>query len=550
MTTQHFTKRLFISILMLMISMPAIAQPYFYPAFDPDNPVAPITDYPGNPMHINCDMVELAQLAPGKRLIAITWDEALTMAGAGYQSYLQVIDESTGLTNTIALPQNSHSPDVVIADNVQYDGTSYFVAVVYVDQTGSLPYEVKMDVYEVTGITSSPLGLSSIGSETLGTSNKVVANPHIDMAAGLPMAPGTPNVPSLRYYAACWEYEPSPAQREIHGVSGLLIPPFTRTSFNIISTGDYLVKPDISCYYEESSMEYFANISYLNQTTSELLVDPYNISLTSWGTQQLTYSTSTHSAVGYPRIESQGYIVDLTDPEAAWSLVVGVENSGSPNPYPVLLFDQENNAIGDLAGYLNSDQRPNYNVAIAAGCGASAPGNPTNIGNLQYTTVILSENDASLFISPVPLDVSLPGGIVEDYYEVNDASLNNINLGVAISSSSNLGDGFLSVWCDGTDIWYKTNTGTMQYRNPTAAATVHKLKTPLRLYPNPAQNNITIKGLDKDASYSIYDILGHEIQTGIASVSQQINISSLSAGYYTMSIIENCRPQILRFIKH
>jgi hypothetical protein len=90
----------------------------------------------------------------------------------------------------------------------------------------------------------------------------------------------------------------------------------------------------------------------------------------------------------------------------------------------------------------------------------------------------------------------------------------------------------------------------MSFRNgPTTAQQLQKLKMPLRLYPNPAQNSIAIKGLDKDATYVIYDLLGHKLQTGIIATAQQIDISSLPAGHYTMAITKNGKPQTLRFIK-
>jgi beta-glucanase (GH16 family) len=51
----------------------------------------------------------------------------------------------------------------------------------------------------------------------------------------------------------------------------------------------------------------------------------------------------------------------------------------------------------------------------------------------------------------------------------------------------------------------------------------------LVVYPNPAQESITIEGIDTIASYSVFNMLGQEILVGDT---ETLNVSMLNAGMY------------------
>lgn len=57
------------------------------------------------------------------------------------------------------------------------------------------------------------------------------------------------------------------------------------------------------------------------------------------------------------------------------------------------------------------------------------------------------------------------------------------------------------------------------------------------IYPNPARNSIRVHGSFYDvAAFEIYDVLGHQVQSGKVLPSQEINIESLSNGMYWVKL--------------
>jgi hypothetical protein len=66
-----------------------------------------------------------------------------------------------------------------------------------------------------------------------------------------------------------------------------------------------------------------------------------------------------------------------------------------------------------------------------------------------------------------------------------------------------------------------------------------------RVFPNPAQGELTIAGVDPGTSYSITDATGRIVMTGITGV-DPVNISTLAAGLYAVVLPEG---DALRFIR-
>jgi hypothetical protein len=58
----------------------------------------------------------------------------------------------------------------------------------------------------------------------------------------------------------------------------------------------------------------------------------------------------------------------------------------------------------------------------------------------------------------------------------------------------------------------------------------------IKLFPNPASQYIHISGLTKAIKYSIYDILGAEVNTGTISKNDEIDIQNLSKGFYMLTL--------------
>jgi len=71
----------------------------------------------------------------------------------------------------------------------------------------------------------------------------------------------------------------------------------------------------------------------------------------------------------------------------------------------------------------------------------------------------------------------------------------------------------------------------------------------LKLYPNPAQDQLRINGLSQAAEYRISDLSGRMIQSGTLAPDESIPLSALSAGVFVLEIRQAGSIQQLKFIK-
>ena len=65
------------------------------------------------------------------------------------------------------------------------------------------------------------------------------------------------------------------------------------------------------------------------------------------------------------------------------------------------------------------------------------------------------------------------------------------------------------------------------------------------LYPNPAKESVRLKGIEANSEVVFYNVLGMMVKTVNANAEQEINVSDLAAGVYTV----RCGHQVLRFVK-
>lgn len=70
------------------------------------------------------------------------------------------------------------------------------------------------------------------------------------------------------------------------------------------------------------------------------------------------------------------------------------------------------------------------------------------------------------------------------------------------------------------------------------------------LYPNPAQNTLEVKGLKKDATYTMIDVNGRRLLSGkLSTYNSDIDISQLPAGMYLLELNENKKIMRMKFLK-
>jgi hypothetical protein len=67
-------------------------------------------------------------------------------------------------------------------------------------------------------------------------------------------------------------------------------------------------------------------------------------------------------------------------------------------------------------------------------------------------------------------------------------------------------------------------------------------KPVLSVYPNPSTSFIRVNGLNAAEPYRLYSILGVEIQSGIVSIDQEIDIDALQTGMYMLQIANTALP--------
>ena len=70
-------------------------------------------------------------------------------------------------------------------------------------------------------------------------------------------------------------------------------------------------------------------------------------------------------------------------------------------------------------------------------------------------------------------------------------------------------------------------------------------KDPVKVYPNPVKNSLSVSGITKDQQYEVYSMDGKMIKTGTYSSGKTIDVNTLTKGVYLLKI-EN---QNLKFIK-
>ena len=72
------------------------------------------------------------------------------------------------------------------------------------------------------------------------------------------------------------------------------------------------------------------------------------------------------------------------------------------------------------------------------------------------------------------------------------------------------------------------------------------LSNTIRVYPNPAQNQLTIAGIVKETNYQIFDITGKILLSGkIKSLNEIIDVSTLNSGIYFLEIDNQSTSKII-----
>ncbi len=74
--------------------------------------------------------------------------------------------------------------------------------------------------------------------------------------------------------------------------------------------------------------------------------------------------------------------------------------------------------------------------------------------------------------------------------------------------------------------------------------------TKISVFPNPANNEVFVKGINGKFNYSIYDINGRVLQQKINTSNYAINVSELPTGLYLLNITQEEKSKKIKLIKH
>lgn len=87
---------------------------------------------------------------------------------------------------------------------------------------------------------------------------------------------------------------------------------------------------------------------------------------------------------------------------------------------------------------------------------------------------------------------------------------------------------------------YTSPTYTISYHVEICTGTTQISNMDIRIYPNPFEGNIEIKGLQQEGMIRIYDLTAKEVfSTNLSSAENLFDLSNLQSGVYLVSIITN-----------
>ncbi|MGP8214167.1 MAG: T9SS type A sorting domain-containing protein [Bacteroidia bacterium] len=100
-----------------------------------------------------------------------------------------------------------------------------------------------------------------------------------------------------------------------------------------------------------------------------------------------------------------------------------------------------------------------------------------------------------------------------------------------------------------------TRSNTQHNTIFTSTSILTSASTSISVYPNPANQNLTIKfnnAKPEDARINIVDVTGREILTYSLSLTPyplSMDVSALSAGVYFVKVVTNTSSQVVKFVK-
>lgn len=497
----------------------------------PDKLVANVNPYYAG--FVDCDVLSTSS----GTLRAFFWTDN---SGIGK---VKIEDDAGGIV-FLNIPNFGTSSDIVLADDLSAPGVGYIVGLMYLSGNGGAIFST----YKLTSVGSGSLSISLLSSSILNVPGTISEfYPHIDM---FPDPNNQINgLPSMHRFIISWEERNiSTNICSFKAAYGDIANPTVITPITI-ATGAHSIQGDVAASFNvQTGMSY----GYLAMTN-------FNTGFIEMATLDCNTNTVINNIniprFGRVRIEAMG----LYDPFVSnnpWAIAAEIPNSsgpGGPDDNTILVFTP-NNLGGIPCSSGLGFEHDVYSLAnISAGVGYPFAG---GFSNQNYTIGWYSPLHG-MFVTRAIDYVS--GGIssnYKDYYQVNTTLLSpsspHPKLFFDICSSSNSGEKLLTAWTNqGTqEVLYKQVDNSAAFK-PTSVDEISGISS-LSLFPNPAHNQIMIKGINgsKNISYSIVDLSGRTVASGkLAGAGTIIDIQKLSPGMYMLMVSSSDEAKSFQFVK-
>lgn len=449
-----------------------------------------------------------------------------------------------------ALPSNATNLDVVLGNYISGGSKIYMAAIIY-EAAGN----IYLSVYQVNGIGTSTITLSPTSGGPVQLNSSPASYPHIDLFAdNSTYKSGT--VPNLHEFAAVWN-----ESGIIKGFYGDL-PSFsvsTTISPVTIGTGAVL-NPDVAATAEYPTTT-GAKTAYVTWTTgTDLYVTEWNPIAGTTGSTTTLESSSTCSAIYYPRIESQLFAGSGTVGQSIWCTAAAVDYGSGYTDAVAYSFNSSGWApltgtvvTNDITSLFGSTTE-NYLMPVVAGNGMSAnsPGGTQftiyyystiyNINNGYYGDFYASYVDMTGALSSSIYLVPLWGTAMSSSY----FSLANLPC-LSISTCSNTGHDLHACWFNSRWLADKNSGAGYAFK----ATSIEKPNVDnFNIYPNPATTNLVINKAN-DADYLITSMTGQLIKQGrLKTDHEPVNLSGVASGTYFIHLQRGDISETYKFVKN
>jgi hypothetical protein len=463
----------------------------------------------------------------GGHLRAVAYDDFNT--GNGFVN----LRDWTGANITIPIPGGLF-PDIVLGDDMSNPGNDYILAVIYGASV------TRMRTYSITGTGTGTLTATLTSAQQISIPGSATSRyPHIDLYADVNN--WINGWPALHEFVITWSeaLTGSPGM-DVFATHGDLMSPTTLAPYYQITTSGTGMMSDVAALLEKTTSTGFAYIPFYNTSSGDMDMAELDIANATF-----TVTSSLASPMQtLPRIDA----MTLNYFGSGWQRYqVG--------------YQQYNGSVEEIWGY--NDLTGNTNLsnagfsswnslqpAVAAGPG---PGfGVPDYGNDNYTEAWHIPSVTRYCAQSIDVTTGNISTTFPDYYICNlnamTASGGFAYSPIAVSTSTNIGARLLTAWSGNGRVWYKYNSNTASYKQPTSVEEAAKASQ-YTMFPNPATNVLHIQGA-VNADYTVTDVTGRVLLQGkLDSRNNTIAIENLAKGFYVANIIEKDVTTLLKFTK-